>query len=103
MGTIASDEVLAVIEESVSHTLTERGLPPNIVAAAALSVANKINETFARQLVYFKTGAKNNAEERRLALIADFETGNYSHGELAKKHRISLQRVYAILKQNNKD
>ncbi|MDK4679618.1 Mor transcription activator family protein [Kingella negevensis] len=91
-----------MIEESVSHTLTERGLPPNIVAAA-LSVANKINETFAGQLVYFKTGAKNNAEERRLALIADFETGNYSHVELAKKHRISLQRVYAILKQNNKD
>lgn len=103
MGTAAKDDVLTVIEESVSRVLAERGLAPNIVAATALSVANKINETFAGQLVYFKTGAKNNAEERRLALIADFETGNYSHGELAKKHRISLQRVYAILKQNKKN
>lgn len=98
--TISSDEVLTHIEEQVTAVLKNRGVAPAIVAAAAMAVSDGISEVFGGQLVYFKNQSALNKEERRLAIIADYETGNYSRGELAQKYGISIQAVYKILKEN---
>lgn len=97
--TISSDEVLTHIEEQVSAVLKQRGVAPAIVAAAAMAVSDGIAEMFGGQLVYFKKNTSNNTEERRLAILADFETGNYSRGELAQKYGISLQQIYKIIRE----
>lgn len=97
---ISSDEVLTHIEEQVSFVLKKRCVPPSIIAAAAMAVSDGISEVFGGQLVYFKQQRTLNREERNLALLADFETGNYSCGELAKKYGISVQRVYQIIRDN---
>lgn len=99
-STISSDEVLTHIEEQVSLVLKQRGVSPNIIAAAAMAVSDGISEVFGGQLVYFKQQRTLNSEERNLALLADFETGNYSRGELAQKYGISVQRVYKIIRDN---
>lgn len=51
--------------------------------------------------VYFKKGVLCTAEERRLAIRADFATGNYTRGELAAKYGVSLQLIYGILKDES--
>lgn len=51
--------------------------------------------------VYFKKGVSCTAEERRLAIRADFATGNYTRGELAAKYGVSLQLIYGILKDES--
>lgn len=99
-STISSDEVLTHIEEQVSLVLKQRGVSPNIIAAAAMAVSDGISEVFGGQLVYFKQQRTLSSEERNLALLADFETGNYSRGELAQKYGISVQRVYKIIRDN---
>lgn len=97
--TISSDEVLTHIEEQVSAVLKQRGVAPAIIAAAAMAVSDGIAEMFGGQLVYFKKNISNNTEERHLAILADFETGNYSRGELAQKYGISLQQIYKIIRE----
>lgn len=96
--TIKGDEVLTYIADKVTEVLNQRAVPKSVVAAAALAVSDGISETFGGQLIYFRSGHSNSSEERRLSIIADFETGNYSRGELAYKYGISLQQVYRILK-----
>ena len=95
---IKGDEVLTYIADKVTEVLNQRAVPKSVVAAAALAVSDGISETFGGQLVYFRSAHSNSSEERRLSIIADFETGNYSRGELASKYGISLQQVYRILK-----
>lgn len=63
-----------------------------------MAVSDGISEMFGGQLVYFKKQSALNAEERNLTIIADFETGEYSRGELAQKYGVSVQHVYKIIK-----
>lgn len=72
-STISSDEVLTHIEEQVSLVLKQRGVSPNIIAAAAMAVSDGISEVFGGQLVYFKQQRTLNSEERNLALLADLK------------------------------
>lgn len=99
--TIGIDEVLTHIAEKVTEVLKRRGVPSGTVAAAALAVSDGIAEEFGGMTVYFKKGVLCTAEERRLAIRADFATGNYTRGELAAKYGVSLQLIYGILKDES--
>lgn len=101
--TISGSEVLTHIEEKVTAVLKRRGVAPAIVAAAAIAVSDGIAQDFGGLLVYFKKQSALNAEERNLAIAADFETGDYTHSELAQKYGISVQQIYKIIKNNKKE
>lgn len=80
--------------------MKRRGVPSGTVAAA-VAVSDGIAEEFGGMTVYFKKGVSCTAEERRLAIRADFATGNYTRGELAAKYGVSLQLIYGILKDES--
>ena len=96
-----SEEVLTYITEKVTEVLKRRGVQSGTIAAAALAVSDGIAEEFGGMTVYFKKGVLCTAEERRLAIRADFATGNYTRAELAAKYGVSLQLIYGILKDES--
>ncbi|HFC6352980.1 TPA: hypothetical protein ACFNMH_001927 [Neisseria elongata] len=42
-----------------------------------------------------------NGKQYRVAIRADFATGNYTRAELAAKYGVSLQLIYGILKDES--
>ncbi|VEE09792.1 Mor transcription activator family protein [Neisseria animalis] len=98
-STIGSEEVLSCIAEKCTAVLQRFDIKPNVIAAASVAVSDGVAAEFGGQLVYFKNQAKLNAEERRLAILSDWESGNFSTGELARKYGLSVQSIYKIIKE----
>lgn len=89
--------------ESILHdleTFAFRAVQPGHGERVAVACARALVEclwlNFRRQYLYVPTGYHADAEVRYQAIWAEFNGRN--HAELSIKHRLSLQRVYEIVK-----
>lgn len=92
------DDVLNFIHDKSTEIMRGFGIKPNVIASVSLALSDGMAAAFGGQLVYFKIQQKHSIEERNLAIVEDFESGNYSTGELSRKYGLSLAQIYKIIK-----
>lgn len=96
------EEVLTFIADKAAEILKAKGINRQVVAALSVEIADGIQAEFGGQAVYFKKGAAEDSTERRLSLVADYESGLFTAGELARKYGVSIQTVYRYIREHGK-
>lgn len=96
------EEVLTFIADKAAEILKAKGVSRQVIAALSVEIVDGIQAEFGGQAVYFKKGAAEDLAERQLLLIADYESGVVSVGELSRKYGVSIQTVYQYIREHRK-
>ena len=90
-------EMLADLFDAIASAAAERGMNQDDADALALAVVDQLADAYAGQLLYFGKGTHMRLRQRDLDMYRDFD--GHNHAELADKYKLSVVRVYAIIKK----
>lgn len=91
-------ELLSDLAEKTAEILRESiEIDPATASHIGVKLARSIAEKWKKQLVYIPEGLGMYIHERDLQIYKEFNGSN--HAELARKYKISMQWVYAIVKK----
>lgn len=98
----SSGEVLTEINDICVDVLKKMGMSNAIAHTAGLEISDRVSRALGGQNIYFKQYKQDSVDERNLALIEDYESGEFSIRELSAKYAISYQWVYRIIANHEK-
>ncbi len=92
-------EMLADLFDTIATAAAETGLNQEKADELALSVVDQLAAAWSGQLLYFGKNTHMRLRQRDLDMYRDFD--GHNHAELADKYKLSVVRVYAIIKKVN--
>ena len=98
---IDREELFAFVAGKVTEVLKQHGINRATTATVSLAVSDGLAKEFGGQSIYFHKDRTGTTIEKHLAIRANFKTGNYTHGQLARKYGLTKQRIYGILKDES--
>ena len=90
-------EMLADLFDTIATAAAETGLNQEKADELALSVVDQLAAAWSGQLLYFGKNTHMRLRQRDLDMYRDFD--GHNHAELADKYKLSVVRVYAIIKK----
>lgn len=93
----ARHELLQDVADQVAIILREHGIDAELREQAGLAVADHLADHWAGQLIYYPKDHVGRLSARDLRIYNEF-TG-HNHGALAKKHNMSVDGIYKLLRR----
>lgn len=89
-------EFLADLLDHATAILVDAGIDADIAARVAEELSDRMRKHWGGQQIYFPMGMCLELSERDLQIWHEFNGTN--HASLARKHRVSLQHIYRIIR-----
>ena len=93
------DELYEDLIDHTSRLLMSNGIPEDKAKELGNSLADFLVDHWGGQYITFSKDHLYRSRKRHLEIVGEFDGSN--HHELARKHRVSVNTVYKILKSHH--
>ncbi len=94
-------ELINNLFEVISDSLRKNGIAEEEATSIAIDATNEVIHNWRGQQIYIPQALQMQLSQRDLHIYHSFN--GYNHSELAKKHGISVQRIYKIIEKVRKN
>lgn len=93
----AREEALDGIEADVIRIASDHGVEKDVAEQVGAAIANHLCEVLRGQTIYFKTDFLERLAERDRVIFKEFN--GHNHRVLAKRHNMSLDGIYKLIRR----